>query len=197
MMKKLFSTKWLAALVIGILTLSTGALAADKPVVVLETNFGNIEISLNEERAPITVANFLSYVDDGFYDNTLFHRVIPNFMIQTGGFDKNMQKKANKSPIINESANRLHNDRYTVAMARTNDPDSATSQFFINVRTNSSLDFSRSKPGYTVFGDVTAGKDVVYTISLQTTGQRNGYSDVPEEDILINKAYRKVSEWPI
>ena len=194
MMKKLFSTKWLAALVIGILTLSTGALAADKPVVVLETNFGNIEISLNEERAPITVANFLSYVDDGFYDNTLFHRVIPNFMIQTGGFDKNMQKKANKSPIINESANRLHNDRYTVAMARTNDPDSATSQFFINVRTNSSLDFSRSKPGYTVFGDVTAGKDVVYTISLQTTGQRNGYSDVPEEDILINKAYRKVSE---
>ena len=197
MMKKLFSTKWLAALVIGILTLSTGALAADEPVVVLETNFGNIEISLNEERAPITVANFLGYVDDGFYDNTLFHRVIPNFMIQTGGFDKNMQKKANKSPIINESANRLHNDRYTVAMARTNDPDSATSQFFINVRTNSSLDFSRSKPGYTVFGDVTAGKDVVYTISLQTTGQRNGYSDVPEEDILINKAYRKVSEWPI
>jgi cyclophilin family peptidyl-prolyl cis-trans isomerase len=194
MMKKLFSKKWLAALVIGILTSSTGALADDKPVVVLETNFGNIEISLNEERAPITVANFLSYVDDGFYDNTLFHRVIPNFMIQTGGFDKNMQKKANKSPIINESANRLHNDRYTVAMARTNDPDSATSQFFINVRTNSSLDFSRSKPGYTVFGDVTAGKDVVYTISLQTTGQRNGYSDVPEEDILINKAYRKVSE---
>jgi cyclophilin family peptidyl-prolyl cis-trans isomerase len=193
-MKKLFSKKWLAALAIAMLTLATGVLAADKTVVVLETNFGNIEISLNEERAPITVANFLSYVDEGFYDNTLFHRVIPNFMIQTGGFDKNMQKKANKSPIINESANRLHNDRYTVAMARTNDPDSATSQFFINVRTNSSLDFSRNAPGYTVFGDVTAGKDVVYTISLQTTGRRNGYSDVPEEDILINKAYRKVSE---
>jgi cyclophilin family peptidyl-prolyl cis-trans isomerase len=176
------------------LTWPIGVLAADKPVVVLETNFGNIEISLNKQQAPITVANFLSYVDDGFYDNTIFHRVIPNFMIQTGGFDKNMQKKVTKPPIINESANRLHNDRYTVAMARTNNPDSATSQFFINVRTNSSLDFSRSKPGYTVFGDVTAGKDVVYTISLQTTGRRNGYADVPEENIIIEKAYRKVSE---
>ena len=194
-MRRLLDIKWLASLAIGILPIST--LAADKPVVVLETNFGNIEISLNEKRAPITVANFLSYVDEGFYDNTIFHRVIPNFMIQTGGFDKNMQEKANKAPIKNESANRLHNDRYTVAMARTNDPDSATSQFFINVRTNSSLDFSRSKPGYAVFGDVTAGKDVVYTISLQSTGRRNGYSDVPEENIVIQKAYRKVSEWPI
>jgi cyclophilin family peptidyl-prolyl cis-trans isomerase len=193
-MRKLLDIKWLASLAIGILILPISALAADKPVVVLETNFGNIEISLNEKRAPITVANFLSYVDEGFYDNTIFHRVIPNFMIQTGGFDKNMQEKANKAPIKNESANRLHNDRYTVAMARTNDPDSATSQFFINVRTNSSLDFSRSKPGYAVFGDVTAGKDVVYTISLQSTGRRNGYSDVPEENIVIQKAYRKVSE---
>jgi cyclophilin family peptidyl-prolyl cis-trans isomerase len=193
-MKKLFNKQWLAALVIAMLTWPIGALAADKPVVVLETNFGNIEISLNQQQAPITVANFLSYVDDGFYDNTIFHRVIPNFMIQTGGFDKNMQKKVTKPPIINESANRLHNDRYTVAMARTNNPDSATSQFFINVRTNSSLDFSRSKPGYTVFGDVTAGKDVVYTISLQTTGRRNGYADVPEENIIIKKAYRKVIE---
>ena len=191
-MRRLLDIKWLASLAIGILPIST--LAADKPVVVLETNFGNIEISLNEKRAPITVANFLSYVDEGFYDNTIFHRVIPNFMIQTGGFDKNMQEKANKAPIKNESANRLHNDRYTVAMARTNDPDSATSQSFINVRTNSSLDFSRSKPGYAVFGDVTAGKDVVYTISLQSTGRRNGYSDVPEENIVIQKAYRKVSE---
>ena len=196
-MRRLLDIKWLASLAIGILILPISALAADKPVVVLETNFGNIEISLNEKRAPITVANFLSYVDEGFYDNTIFHRVIPNFMIQTGGFDKNMQEKANKAPIKNESANRLHNDRYTVAMARTNDPDSATSQFFINVRTNSSLDFSRSKPGYAVFGDVTAGKDVVYTISLQSTGRRNGYSDVPEENIVIQKAYRKVSEWPI
>ena len=193
-MRKLLDIKWLASLAIGILILPISALAADKPVVVLETNFGNIEISLNEKRAPITVANFLSYVDEGFYDNTIFHRVIPNFMIQTGGFDKNMQEKANKAPIKNESPNRLHNDRYTVAMARTNDPDSATSQFFINVRTNSSLDFSRSKPGYAVFGDVTAGKDVVYTISLQSTGRRNGYSDVPEENIVIQKAYRKVSE---
>lgn len=193
-MRRLLDIKWLGSLAIGILILPISALAADKPVVVLETNFGNIEISLNEKRAPITVANFLSYVDEGFYDNTIFHRVIPNFMIQTGGFDKNMQKKANKAPIKNESANRLHNDRYTVAMARTNDPDSATSQFFINVRTNSSLDFSRSKPGYAVFGDVTAGKDVVYTISLQSTGRRNGYSDVPEENIVIQKAYRKVSE---
>jgi cyclophilin family peptidyl-prolyl cis-trans isomerase len=193
-MKKLLNIKWLASLAIGILILPISALAADKPVVVLETNFGNIEISLNEERAPITVANFLSYVDEGFYDNTIFHRVIPNFMIQTGGFDKSMQEKANKSPIKNESANRLHNDRYTVAMARTNDPDSATSQFFINVRTNSSLDFSRSKPGYAVFGDVTAGKDVVYTISLQPTGRKGGMSDVPEENIMIKKAYRKVNE---
>jgi cyclophilin family peptidyl-prolyl cis-trans isomerase len=193
-MKKLLNIKWLASLAMGILILPISALAADKPAVVLETNFGNIEISLNEERAPITVANFLSYVDEGFYDNTIFHRVIPKFMIQTGGFDKNMQEKANKAPIKNESANRLHNDRYTVAMARTNNPDSATSQFFINVRTNSSLDFSRSKPGYAVFGDVTAGKDVVYTISLQATGSRNGHSDVPEENIVIKKAYRKVSE---
>jgi peptidyl-prolyl cis-trans isomerase A (cyclophilin A) len=193
-MKKILKTKWLASLAISLLLLPVIALAADKPVVVLETNFGNIEISLNQERAPITVANFLSYVDEGFYDDTIFHRVIPNFMVQGGGFTKSMEQKTGKAPIINESSNRLHNDRYTVAMARTNDPNSATSQFFINVRTNGSLDFARNKPGYAVFGEITAGKDVVYTISLQPTGRKSGFGDVPEENIFILKAYRKVSE---
>ncbi|MFQ3322261.1 MAG: cyclophilin family peptidyl-prolyl cis-trans isomerase [Pseudomonadales bacterium] len=193
-MKKILNTKWLASLAMSLLLLPVIALAADKPVVVLETNFGNIEISLNQERAPITVANFLSYVDEGFYDDTIFHRVIPDFMVQGGGFTKSMKQKPGKAPIINESSNRLHNDRYTVAMARTNDPNSATSQFFINVRTNGSLDFVRNKPGYAVFGEITAGKEVVYTISLQSTGRKSGFGDVPEKNIFILKAYRKVSE---
>ncbi|MFT5815657.1 MAG: peptidyl-prolyl cis-trans isomerase A (cyclophilin A) [Psychroserpens sp.] len=193
-MKQILTTEWLASLAISLLLLPVIALAADKPVVVLETNFGNIEISLNQERAPISVANFLSYVDEGFYDDTIFHRVIPNFMVQGGGFTKSMNQKTGKAPIVNESANRLHNDRYTVAMARTSDPDSATSQFFINVSTNGSLDFARNKPGYAVFGDITAGKDVVYTISLQPTGRKGGMGDVPEENIFILKAYRKTSE---
>jgi peptidyl-prolyl cis-trans isomerase A (cyclophilin A) len=193
-MRQILTTEWLASLAISLLLLPVIALAADKPVVVLETNFGNIEISLNQERAPISVANFLSYVDEGFYDDTIFHRVIPNFMVQGGGFTKSMNQKTGKAPIVNESANRLHNDRYTVAMARTSDPDSATSQFFINVSTNGSLDFARNKPGYAVFGDITAGKDVVYTISLQPTGRKGGMGDVPEENIFILKAYRKASK---
>ncbi|MFT6758223.1 MAG: peptidyl-prolyl cis-trans isomerase A (cyclophilin A) [Chitinophagales bacterium] len=193
-MKQILTTEWLASLAISLLLLPVIALAADKPVVVLETNFGNIEISLNQERAPVSVANFLNYVDEGFYDDTIFHRVIPNFMVQGGGFTKSMNQKTGKAPIVNESANRLHNDRYTVAMARTSDPDSATSQFFINVSTNGSLDFARNKPGYAVFGDITAGKDVVYTISLQPTGRKGGMGDVPEENIFILKAYRKTSE---
>ena len=178
--------------------------AHSNPVVVLATNFGDIEITLNPERAPVTVENFLAYVDDGFYDGLIFHRVIPRFMIQTGGFDKNMREQRNKRPPIkNESANRLHNDRYTVAMARTNDPDSATSQFFINVRTNGSLDYARGKPGYAVFGEVTAGKDSVYAISIQPTATAQGktlqgmtvpFQDVPVEPIVITKAYRKTNQ---
>lgn len=160
-------------------------------MVVLTTNFGDISIELNPEKAPITVANFLQYVEDGFYDGMIFHRVISNFMVQGGGFDANMKQKATKAPIKNEADNGLSNDEYTIAMARTAVPDSATGQFFINVKNNDFLNHTAptsSGWGYCVFGKVVAGMDVVDKIKAVKTTSKGGHADVPVEPVIIEKA---------
>jgi len=162
-------------------------------VVKLHTNFGEITIELNAEKAPITVANFLSYVDKGFYDNTVFHRVINNFMIQGGGFDTDMNQKSTDAEIKNEADNGLSNDTYTIAMARTSAPHSASSQFFINVTDNDFLNFTAANGsgwGYCVFGKVTAGMDVVDKIKKVATTNRRGHQDVPVENVIIERATR-------
>ncbi|MDE2341794.1 MAG: peptidyl-prolyl cis-trans isomerase [Betaproteobacteria bacterium] len=157
----------------------------------LKTNFGDIVLELDAERAPKTVANFLDYVSQGFYDNTVFHRVIDGFMIQGGGFEPGMHQKATNTPIENEAGNGLSNDRYTIAMARTSDPHSATAQFFINVKNNDFLNFrgaTRDGYGYCVFGKVVEGQDVVDRIKGVNTGSRMGHGDVPLEDVVILSA---------
>lgn len=165
--------------------------AADEPVQVrLVTNQGDIELTLDPVNAPITVANFLNYVDKGFYNGLIFHRVIPNFMIQGGGFDVNLKRQQTDAPIANESTNGLSNTRATIAMARTNDPDSATSQFFINVANNGNLDGHRLRPGYAVFGEVSAGHDVVFAISKMPTRPRGGHQNVPTSPVIIERAER-------
>jgi cyclophilin family peptidyl-prolyl cis-trans isomerase len=161
----------------------------ESKMVKLGTSMGDIVIELDEEKAPVTVKNFLQYMEDGFYDGTIFHRVIPNFMIQGGGFTADMQRKATQPAIVNEAGNGLKNDRGTVAMARTNDPDSATSQFFINHRDNDSLNYGGpSKPGYAVFGRVVEGMDVVDKIAVVKTTRTGPYSDVPVEPVVIKSA---------
>ena len=174
-----------------LLALCAAATQAANPGVVLETNLGDVTLELYPNSAPHTVSNFLAYVDSGYYDGTIFHRVIPRFMVQGGGFNQDMQQQATSDPVVNEAKNRLHNERGTIAMARTSDPDSATSQFFINLKMNLSLDWSASNPGYTVFGKVTDGMNVVDTMVLQPTGRVAGHQDVPVEPIIIEKAYRK------
>jgi cyclophilin family peptidyl-prolyl cis-trans isomerase len=167
---------------------------AAHPVVTMETSHGAIEIELFEDKAPNTVANFLKYVDDKFYDGTIFHRVINGFMIQGGGFTQNMAEKSTRAPIKNEATNGLSNDVGTLAMARTNDPHSATAQFFINVGDNSSLNHTGQNPsgwGYAVFGKVTQGMHVVNRIKMVKTGNINGYSDVPMDAVIIKSARRK------
>ena len=165
--------------------------ASDQTVHVrLVTNQGDIELALDPVNAPITVTNFLNYVDKGFYDGLIFHRVIPNFMIQGGGFDVNLQRKQTDAPIVNESANGFSNRRATIAMARTNDPDSATSQFFINVANNGNLDGHPLRPGYAVFGEVSAGHDVVFAISKLPTRPRGGHQSVPTTPVIIERAER-------
>ncbi len=161
------------------------------PVVVLDTTAGEITIELDREKAPITVDNFLKYVDDKFYDGLIFHRVIPTFMIQGGGFDSQLQEKqeGKRAPIRNESGNGLSNTRGTIAMARTNDPNSATCQFFINRVDNPNLDTYGG--GYAVFGKVTAGLDVVDKIALGRTTVRSGMRDVPVDPVVIKSARRK------
>lgn len=176
-----------------LLAVNTATQAAANPTVVLETTLGDVTIELYPESAPITVANFLTYVESGYYDGTIFHRVIPRFMVQGGGFNKDMQQKATADPIINEAQNRLHNERGTVAMARTNDPDSATSQFYINLKMNMSLDWTPRSAGYAVFGAVTDGMDVVDAMVLEPTGQIDQHQDVPVEPIVIIKAYRQAA----
>lgn len=160
-------------------------------MVKLHTSKGVITLELDAEKAPVTVENFLQYVRDGFYDGTIFHRVIDGFMIQGGGFEPGMSQKPTRAPIGNEAANGLKNDAYTIAMARTSNPDSATAQFFINVANNSFLNFTAPTPqgyGYAVFGKVTGGKEIVDAIKKVRTGSRAGHQDVPMEDIVITKA---------
>jgi peptidyl-prolyl cis-trans isomerase B (cyclophilin B) len=160
-------------------------------MVELHTNKGKIVLTLNAEKAPNSVANFLDYVKSGHFDGTIFHRVINGFMIQGGGFDEDMNQKPTKDPIDNEAANGLKNKAYSIAMARTNDPHSATAQFFINVSDNDFLDFkspSGSGWGYAVFGEVTDGKDVVDTIKSVKTSNKGFHQDVPVEPVVIEKA---------
>ena len=160
-------------------------------MVKLTTNFGDITLELNAEKAPATVANFLQYVESGYYDGVIFHRVIDGFMIQGGGFDANMKQKATKAEIKNEANNGLSNDKYTVAMARTSIPDSASSQFFINVGDNDFLNHTAptsSGWGYCVFGKVVEGMDVVDKIRAVKTTSKAGHRDVPIETVVIEKA---------
>jgi len=162
-------------------------------VVKLHTNFGEITLELNAEKAPITVANFLQYVDNGFYDGTIFHRVINGFMIQGGGFDAEMNQKSTEAEIKNEADNGLGNDKYTIAMARTSAPHSASSQFFINVANNEFLNHTAptsSGWGYCVFGKVIAGMDVVDKIKQAATTSRKGHQDVPVDNVIIERATR-------
>ncbi len=157
----------------------------------LQTNKGDIRIELDEAKAPESAKNFLAYVNKGHYDGTVFHRVIKGFMIQGGGFEAGMQQKPTDEPIRNEANNGLKNDRYTIAMARTSDPHSATAQFFINAADNAFLNFkseSSSGWGYAVFGKVVAGQEVVDAIEGVKTGRKGFHDDVPLEDVVINKA---------
>jgi len=157
----------------------------------LKTNHGDITLDLDAKAAPATVANFLEYVRSGFYDNTVFHRVIDDFMIQGGGFEPGMKQKTTRKAIKNEADNGLKNDRYTIAMARTSDPHSATAQFFINVKDNAFLNHTAPTAqgwGYCVFGRVTEGKDVVDKIKKVLTGSRGMHQDVPRDDVVIEKA---------
>jgi peptidyl-prolyl cis-trans isomerase B (cyclophilin B) len=157
----------------------------------LHTNFGDIGLEFDAEKAPDTVANFLQYVQDGHYDGTIFHRVIDGFMIQGGGFTAGMQQKPTRKPIQNEAHNGLRNVAYSIAMARTPDPHSATAQFFINVADNGFLDYTEPSVqgyGYCVFGRVTEGNDVVDRIRKVKTGMRAGHQDVPVEDVVIERA---------
>ena len=157
----------------------------NNPQVLIKTSEGDITLQLFADKAPITVANFLAYVSD-----TIFHRVIPNFMIQGGGYRADMAQKAPADPIVNESKNRLHNTRGTIAMARTNDPDSATSQFFINQRSNLQLDWAPGRQGYTVFGEVILGMDIVDFIATAPTARKSGMADVPVKAIVIKEILR-------
>jgi peptidyl-prolyl cis-trans isomerase A (cyclophilin A) len=159
-----------------------------RPKVVMETSMGTLRIALEPEKAPLSTQNFLGYVRAGHYDGTVFHRLIPGFMAQGGGFDAQMNQKAVRAPIKNESANGLSNRRGTLAMARTNDPDSATAQFFINVVDNGRLDSRGGQPGYAVFGEVVGGMDVVDRIVAVPTTTRGPYENVPATPVVIKTA---------
>ena len=161
------------------------------PTVRLDTSMGSITLDLDRERAPLTVENFLNYVRSGHYDNTLFHRVINGFMIQGGGFEPGMRQKPTAKPIKNEADNGLKNDKYTIAMARTSDPHSATAQFFINVTDNEFLNFTAPNVqswGYCVFGRVSSGTEVVDKIKTVATVRHGPHQDVPDQDVVIQKA---------
>ena len=192
-------TAWRLALV-GVLALGLGLAGAataggkGKPMVLLSTSMGDIKVELSPDKAPVTVKNFLDYVKAGYYDGTIFHRVISGFMIQGGGLTADMQEKqGQKPPIKNESDNGLKNDTGTVAMARTNVPNSATSQFFINVKDNEFLNGEKDKPGYAVFGKVVAGMDVVKKIEQVKTASKGGNQNVPVDPVTIKSA-KVVSE---
>lgn len=182
MLKQLFGT--------CALLLAASTALADNPRVMLSTSHGDIELELNAEEAPISVENFLRYADAGHYDGLIFHRVIPGFMIQGGGFTPDMRQRAVGQPIKNEADNGLKNNRYTIAMARTQVRDSATSQFFINLNNNDFLNHGSRDFGYAVFGKVVSGEHVVETIAKVPTGTQNGHGDVPRNPVVINSAKR-------
>ncbi|KAB7623667.1 peptidyl-prolyl cis-trans isomerase [Alkalilimnicola sp. S0819] len=163
-------------------------------MVVFSTNHGDIKLKLYEDKAPITVQNFLQYVDEGFYDGTIFHRVIPGFVIQGGGFTAEMDQKKTREPIKNEADNGVKNSRGTLSMARTQVVDSATSQFFINLTDNAFLDHGSRDFGYAVFAEVVEGMDVVDRIAKVPTGNQGMHSDVPRETVVVEKAYRAEAE---
>lgn len=166
-------------------------MAASIIIIILHTNFGDITLELDAVKAPKTTANFVEYVKSGHYNGTIFHRVINNFMIQGGGFDKDMKQKPTRAPIANEANNGLKNLNGTIAMARTSDPHSASAQFFINIKDNDFLDFRNESTqgwGYAVFGKVTQGMDVVNKIKMVKTGQSGMHGDVPVEDVIIQSA---------
>jgi len=169
------------------LLLAAPTLFAKDPEVLIKTTMGDFTVRLYADKAPMTVENFLAYVDSGYYEGTIFHRVIPKFMIQTGGFNERMEQKETLPTIKNEAKNRVHNERATLAMARTNDPDSASSQWFINVRNNLQLDWSPRNPGYTVFGEVIDGMYTVDSIAIEPTGDASGHQNVPLTPIVITE----------
>ncbi|MDV6251421.1 peptidylprolyl isomerase [Vibrio sp. EA2] len=172
--------------ILSLALLSCSVLAG--PKVAFETTLGSFTVELNEEKAPISVANFLKYVEDGSYEGTIFHRVIPGFMAQGGGYNQEMQKVNTYEPIKNEGNNGLKNDQATIAMARTNAPDSATRQFYINLADNDFLNYTARPPGYAVFGQVTEGFEVIQNMAKQPTSSSGRMRDVPETQIVITKA---------
>ncbi len=178
----------LCAFLVTLVMVGTSNADSPRPRVLLETSLGDITLELFPDKAPITVNNFLAYVNAGFYDGTIFHRVVHNFMVQGGGFTPDLRQKDTAEPILNESSHRLSNDRWTVAMARTDDPHSATSQFFINVRINPGLNFLRGEFGYTVFGEVIEGQHVVRDISLVPVRAYGEHEHLPVEPVLIERA---------
>jgi peptidyl-prolyl cis-trans isomerase A (cyclophilin A) len=155
-----------------------------------ETTLGNFTVELFEKEAPVTVANFLKYIDDGFFDGTIFHRIVPGFVIQGGGFTEDMTQKKTRAPIRNEAENGLKNERGSLSMARTNDINSATSQFFVNLKDNESLDHQRGNFGYAVFARVTEGLDVVDKIAAVKTGRRGHFDDVPTQAVIMTSVRR-------
>lgn len=180
-------------LLLPLLAAFTASAQAPNPSVVVKTSMGSFTIELYADKAPVTVKNFLQYVDEGFYSGTLFHRVIDGFMIQGGGLDKEMNRKETRAGIVNEAGNKLKNTVGTVAMARTGDPNSATAQFFVNVNDNTPLDYrdsSREGIGYCVFGKVVQGMDVVEKIKAVPTGVKNGMRDVPQTPVVIESITR-------
>lgn len=176
---------------VGCCMLAAVSVANAATQVLFETNQGNFTVEVYADKAPKTVENFLQYVKDGFYSNTIFHRVIGRFMIQGGGFDRELNEKSTRAPVVNEANNGLVNQTGTIAMARTPDPNSATAQFFVNVADNQFLDYASPEPdriGYCVFGKVISGMDVVFKISNLPTGNQRGFSDVPIRTVIIKRA---------
>lgn len=182
-------TALFALLLCSVMQTSHSSTQGNKKMVKIHTNLGAFTLQLDAEKAPLTVKNFLDYVNAGFYNNTIFHRVIDGFMIQGGGFEPGMKQKPTNPPVKNEAANGLRNDTYSIAMARTSNPQSATAQFFINLTNNSFLDYpGQDGWGYCVFGKVVEGTEVVDAIRKVKTGFKAGHQDVPQEDVIITKA---------
>jgi cyclophilin family peptidyl-prolyl cis-trans isomerase len=183
----MLSIKVMALCFVVLGVMAAGSARAANPVVLVETSMGNFKIELFEDKAPVTVKNFLQYVNGKHYDGTVFHRVISDFMIQGGGFEPGMKEKKTRDPIKNESSNGLSNLKYTVSMARTNEPNSATAQFYVNVKDNTFLDKAKARDGvgYCVFGRVIDGTDVVDKIKAVETGNAKGHENVPTKDVVI------------